>query len=119
MTKIQFEEREMTDAEFAREQAGFDEHGAEFGNPPYSAERTTIVVLDGEKFIGCASGLNNDNRTWFYLTDLYMEKEYRGRGLGAEILSKLERKMAGLGYQHIWTWIAGYEAPGDNDPADR
>lgn len=112
MSSILFLEREMTEAEYAREQVGFDEHAAEFGNPPYSAERVTIVAMDGERFIGCASGLSNDNKTWFYLTDLYLEKPYRGRGLGAEILAMIERKMASLGYKHIWTWTAGYEAPG-------
>ena len=112
MNAIQFLEREMTEAEYAREMAAFDEHAAEFGNPPYAAERFTIVALDGEGFIGCASGLSNDNQTWFYLTDLFLEKPYRRRGLGAEILARMEHKMAALGYSHIWTWTAGYEAPG-------
>lgn len=112
MCAIEFIEREMTDAEYAREQDGFNEHAAEFGNPPLIPERHTIVVLKDGQFIGCASGLVNDNKTWFYLTDLFVEKAHRGQGLGAQVLSRLERKMASLGFQHIWTWTAGYEAPG-------
>jgi GNAT superfamily N-acetyltransferase len=111
VSQIKFLEREMTPAEYAREQAGFDEHAAEFGNPPYTAERYTLVVVEGDRFIGCASGLNNDNGSWFYLTDLFVEKPYRRKGLGAETLARMERKAASLGFQHIWTWTAGYEAP--------
>lgn len=116
MKIIQIDEREMTEAEFARMNAGFDEHTLEFGNPIQTSERHGFVVTDGETFIGCASGLAYKNGAdfsgWFYLTDLFIEKEYRGRGLGAEILAKLEEKAAALGVTTIWTETAGYEAPG-------
>ena len=77
-----------------------------------SCLRLSIVALDGEAFIGCASGLANDSYRWFYLTDLFVEKAYRGQGLGAALLQKLEQKAASIGAEHIWTWTAGYEAPG-------
>jgi ribosomal protein S18 acetylase RimI-like enzyme len=113
---IQFVEREMTEAELARENAGFDEHTLEHGNPIQTSERYTVVVLDGPTFIGCASGLayknGDDYNGWFYLTDLFVEKAYRRQGLGAALLSKLEARIAARGIRHIWTMTAGYEAPG-------
>jgi len=109
---IQLIDRDMTPAELAQMNAGFDQHGLEFGVPPSVPLRLSIVALDGEAFIGCASGLANDSYRWFYLTDLFVEKAYRGQGLGAALLQKLEQKAASIGAEHIWTWTAGYEAPG-------
>ena len=113
---IHIQERVMTDAEFARMNAGFDEHGIEHGNPTESSGRYGFVAPDGERFIGCASGLAYKNRAdyngWFYLTDLFIEKPYRGQGWGAAILRKLEARVAVLGVRHIRTETAGYEAPG-------
>ena len=48
------------------------------------------------------------DRNWFFLSDLWLEKEYRGRGTGAKLLQKLETKVFELG---IATWTAGFEAP--------
>jgi GNAT superfamily N-acetyltransferase len=112
MKGIQFDDREMTDAEFEQMNAGFAEHGAAFGNPPGPSVRLTTVVLDDEAFVGCASGLRHDQDNWFFLTDLFIEKAYRRRGLGAAVLDRLERQVAALGAKVIWTWTAGYEAPG-------
>jgi GNAT superfamily N-acetyltransferase len=111
MNKIQIIEREMTHLEFKQMNEGFIEHSKEFGNPPLEEERYTFIVLDNESFVGCSSGILNDNKEWFYLTDLFIEKEYRGKGLGAEVLNRLEQKAAKVGVKHIWTWTAGYEAP--------
>ena len=112
---IAFYEREMTDAEFARMNAGFGEHTLEQGNPVETSERHGFVVMEGEKFIGCASGLVYKNGADYnglsYLTDLFIEKQYRGQGLGAMVLAKLEKKVASLGVTRLWTFTAGYEAP--------
>ncbi len=110
MNTINFLERDMTASEFAQMKAGFDSHDIEHGNPTEASERYGFVVMDGETFVGCASGLTEQNHKWFYLSDLFIEKAYRGRGLGAAILAKLEQKVAALGLTHIWTWTV-YEAP--------
>ena len=106
----------MTDAEFARMNAGFDEHTREQGNPLETSERHGFVAMDGGDFIGCSSGLvyktGESYNGWFYLTDLFVEKLYRGRGLGADLLRRLEERVAGLGVTNFWTITAGYEAPG-------
>jgi hypothetical protein len=46
MTPIDVVEREMSETEFARETAGFEEHAAEHGNPPDRSERVGFVALD-------------------------------------------------------------------------
>lgn len=116
MNTIHVLEREMTEAEFARMNAGFNEHTIEHGNPVQTSERHGFVALDGERFIGCSSGLayknGNAYNGWFYLTDLFIEPDYRGQSLGADVLKKLESRVTALGIGNIWTWTAGYEAPG-------
>lgn len=121
MGDVEFDEREMTSAEFARMNAGFDANTVENGNPVEVPERYGFVIRDGDTFVGCASGLayksageaGGVTNRWFYLTDLFVEKAYRGRGYGAEVLRRLEARVADIdGITDIWTWTAGYEAPG-------
>ena len=116
MNTIRLVEREMTDAEFARMNAGFDEHTHEHGNPIQTSDRFGFVAMSGNTFVGCASGLTYKNgetyNGWFYLTDLFVEKAYRGRGLGTTLLQALEDRVAMLGITNFWTFTAGYEAPG-------
>ncbi|MEE9516287.1 MAG: GNAT family N-acetyltransferase [Candidatus Adiutricales bacterium] len=115
MTSIGIVEREMTEPEFARMKAGFDEYAIEHGNPTEISERFGFVAMDGEKFVGCSSGLayrkTNGYGNWFFITDLFIEKPFRGQGLSAELLRKLEERVILLGIGNIWTWTAGYEAP--------
>ncbi len=112
---IQFDFREMTDAEYKREQVAFDEHGLEFGNPPDKQERFGYVASDNGTYIGSSSGLaqkNNDAYDkYFYLSDLLVEKKYRKLGYGKKLLELLEEKLKPLGIEYVWTWTAGYEAP--------
>ena len=116
MNEIEVVEREMSNAEFARMNAGFDEHTLEHGNPLGTSDRYGLVLTDSGKFIGCSSGLVYKNggvyNGWFYLTDLFVEKPYRKQGFGAELLQKLEDRVAALGVVHFWVITAGYEAPG-------
>jgi len=106
----------MTPAELERERAGFDEHAMDNGVEIQSSERIGYVALDGERFVGCSSGLAYKNGAdysgWFYLTDLFVEKAYRSQGIGAQLLKALEEKILERGITKIWTWTAGYEGPG-------
>lgn len=116
MTGIDIVERELTEAELARMDAGFDELSIQHGNPVEVSERLGFVATDGGEFVGCSTGLAYSKTVgygnWFYLTDLFVEEPFRGRGLGGELLKRLEERVASLGIGNIWTWTAGYEAPG-------
>ena len=111
---IKFEFRDMTKAEFKREQVAFDELGLEFGNLPEKQKRFGFVATDNGKFVGCSSGLaqksNNKYSKYFYLSDLLVEKDYRKLGYGKKLLELLENKIKQLGIEYIWTWTAEYEA---------
>jgi len=106
-------EREMTPAELERMMQGFDEHAMENGVEIQDSERFGFIAMDGERFIGCVSGLAYKNACvyngWFYITDLFVEKEYRLKGIGSQMLHALEQRLDEIGIQKIWTWTAGYE----------
>ena len=108
-------ERNITKAEGARMSAGLDRHKIEHGDTTQPRQEFSFVAMDGEGWVGIASGLVARTATgygdWIYLAELFVEKEYRGRGLGAALLSRLEARAASAGIGNVFTWTAGYEAP--------
>ena len=111
MAVITFVEREMTQTEFSRMNAGFIEHSLEHGNLARPSERYTLVAMDGDIFVGCASGLTNDNGRWLTLTNLFINQKYRRQGIGATLLAKFEQKALAIGIKNMWRWTAAYDAP--------
>lgn len=102
------EERLMTPAEYARMNAGFDEHTVEHGNPITTPSRCGFVALDGDQFIGGVSGLADWD--WFFVTDLFVQESYRTQGTGTDMLHKMEERAAALGSQVISVWAISHEA---------
>src|SRR5689334_22774022 len=97
MDGIEIVERDITPAELKRVRTGFDEYAVDNGVLPQGDQRFGYVAMDGEKFIGCVSCLaykNGDQfNGWCYLTDLFVEKEYRSQRIGATLLHMLEKQL--------------------------
>ena len=102
-------ERDMSAAELERMRAGFDEYEADLGLSPILQVRHGIVAVDGDRFIGCSSGLTHHR--WFYLTDLWIDKPYRKQGLGRALLQRLEAKVVAENVGYVYTWTASHQAP--------
>jgi GNAT superfamily N-acetyltransferase len=104
----------MTSDEMKQMDLGFDQLSLEEGVEIESSDTISFVALDGKTFIGGASGLaykNGDTYSdWFYLKDLFVEKKYRSKGLGAKLLKAIEEKAVSLGIQHIFLWTSGDKA---------
>ena len=110
MNNIHIINREMTPAEFSRMNAGFDEHTLDNNVDIQQSERFGFVGLHGDSFIGCSSGLAYKNGKtysgWFFLTDLFVEKDYRSQGIGSKLLISLEDQIAAIGVSHIYLWTS-------------
>ena len=106
---IEIVERNITESELDQLRKGFEEYALEHGIPPHAQIRYGVVAMDGDRFVGSASGLAD--RCWFFLSDLWVEKEYRGYGTGTKLLQQLEAKILELGIDRIYTWTAAFEAP--------
>lgn len=108
---IQIVNRELTSEEIELVNAGFDQLSIEEGVEIESTEKVSFVAMHENRLIGCASGLAHKNgdqySAWFHLTDLFVEKEFRDQGLGADLLKELEEKVKSLGIQNIWLWTSG------------
>lgn len=114
MKNINIVNREMTTEEIKRMDLGFEELSIEEGVEAESSDRLSFVALEENTFIGCSSGLAYKNGEhysgWFFLTDLFVEKAYRSKGLGATLLKKTEEQAVSLGLKHIWLWTSGEKA---------
>ena len=101
----------MTDQEFARMNQGFDEHSLENDVTVQEADRFGFVAVNDESFVGCSSGLAYKNGKtysgWFFLTDLFVEKAYRSKRIGSQLLQSLEKEVAAKGIKHIFLWTSG------------
>ena len=104
----------MTADEIKRMNLGFDELTIEEGLELESSDKFSFVALEGNTFIGGASGLaykNGKNYSgWFYLTEIFVEKEYRSKGLGTQLLKSIEAHAVSVGVKHIWLWTSGDKA---------
>jgi GNAT superfamily N-acetyltransferase len=111
---VVIDERAMSDEEYKRVLVAFEEHGKLFGNPPEVQERFGFVATENGKFVGASSGLaqkvGEQYGTYFYLSDLLVEKAWRKQGYGKKLVQLLEDKITSLGICYCWTWTAGYEA---------
>ena len=109
MGNIEIVEREVAKDELDCMSKGFQEHQISHGNPIQQKIRHTFVMLDEGRFVGCVSGLRDNN--WFYLSDLWLEGRYRKLGLGKKLLIMWENRVGADSVKHVYTWTAGYEAP--------
>ena len=104
----------MTSEEIEQVNAGFDKLSLEEGVALESSDRFSFVASNGNTFIGCSSGLAYKNGVnysgWFFLTDLFVEKEYRSQGIGADLLNALEEQLKSIGVKYIWLWTSGLKA---------
>lgn len=111
MADIKILNRELTSEETEQVNSGFDNLSLEEGVELERTKRITFVALKRKSLIGCASGLahkNGDNYSgWFHLTDLFIEKEFRNKGVGSDLLNELEQKAKVDGIENIWLWTSG------------
>ncbi len=111
MNDINIVNRELTSEEIEHVNSGFDYLSLEEGIELESTEQISFVALNEDRLVGCSSGLAHKNGEkysgWFYLTDLFVEKEFRNQGIGSALLKELEEKTRTAGVQKIWLWTSG------------
>lgn len=74
-----------------------------------------LVARDGERMIGYAFFYPNfasfRGQRGFYLEDIYVNDQYRGRGVGEMMLRELARLGASRGYERIDFLVLDWNAP--------
>ena len=105
--KMQIIERDISKEELEHMRLGFIEHQKEYNIPVITQQRYGFVAINNDTFIGCISGLIDNN--WFHITDLWLEKSYRRQGIGSILIKKLEEKITSLGIRYIYVWSVSYD----------
>jgi predicted N-acetyltransferase YhbS len=115
MSDVTIHERDVTTSEGDLMSRGIKDHAAGHGDLRGHRLEVSFVAMDGDAWVGVASGWvpvqGGIHGDWFYLAELFVEAQYRGRGIGAELLRRMEQRVSALEIRNVWIWTAGYEAP--------
>ena len=102
-------DREVTKQELNEIYDDFKKIEMQYGVPQVERKRSNVTAEVNGAVIGMASGLTHHNE-WFYVTDLWVREDYRGQGLGAKLLARLEGQIKPLGVKHIYTWTTAFNS---------
>ena len=105
-----FTDRDITKTELDAIYADFTKIEVQDGVPQVERVRFNYVVEEDGQVIGFVSGLTHF-RTWFVLTDLWVHEDHRRRGLGSELLRKMEERVKSDGRKHIYLLTSGFINP--------
>ncbi|WGK80522.1 GNAT family N-acetyltransferase [Vibrio aestuarianus] len=90
--------------------AGFESHSQINAAPSYNKERLNWTIQDdnGKLIAALTVDLLWD---WLYIDELWVDENYRGTGIGKQLMGKAEeysklKKLSGL-----WLWTQSWQAP--------
>ena len=111
MHTITIIQRPLTAQEQELVNTGFDDLSREAGIALEHTERLSVVAMHDNSLVGCATGWAHKNGAdysgWFHLTDLFVTKAFRNKGLGSDLLNALENHIKTIGINKIWLWTSG------------
>ncbi len=106
---ITISNRELAEGERAQILSDFDQILMLDGVPKNNFMRFYLVADEDGQMIGFVSGLKEHK--WLFLTDMWVEKTHRGKGIGSYLLKCFEEKIQKEGIQHIYLWTYGPSNP--------
>lgn len=98
-------EKDISQPELERIYDDFKAIEVNQGIPQRKTVRFQFILEDGGKIIGYVSGITEHK--WFYLTDLWVDENFRQQGHGTKLLKTIENKAEDAGMEHIYLWTAG------------
>jgi len=89
---------------------GFELHTKESLAPSFQKDRINwLAYEDNEFFVG---GLTADVLwDWIYIDKLWVDKNYRGRGIGKKLMDKAEEYVISQSMTGLWLWTQSWQAP--------
>lgn len=104
-----FSDREIKPEELQEIYRDFEAIERRDGVPDANIRRLQYIAEENGEVVGFVSGLTNHR--WFYLSDLWVQEGYRGKGLGSHLLVRMENQLRAMGIEHIYTWTSGFSNP--------
>ena len=91
--------------------AGFHNHTEEQAAPEYRKERVKWLAFDERQDVRAV--LTADILwDWIYVDELWISPEYRGQGLGRQLMQLAEELARSQDLQGLWLWTQSWQAEG-------
>ena len=110
MAAHRLEVRAATATEEDAARACLTEHAREVGAAAPNDEPFSVLALCEDKVVGGLIGRIFWN--WLYADLVWVEKSFRGSGIGKDVMRKAEEKARELGLAGIYLWTETWQAPG-------
>ncbi len=89
--------------------AGFEIHTKESSAPSFQKDRINwLVYEESELLVGVLTA--DVLWDWIYIDELWVDKNYRGRGIGKELMDKAEQYALSQGMTGLWLWTQSWQA---------
>ena len=86
-----FSDREIKPEELQEIYRDFEAIERRDGVPDANIRRLQYIAEENGEVVGFVSGLTNHR--WFYLSDLWVREDHRGKGLGSRLLAQMETRV--------------------------
>jgi len=115
-----FQLAEMDEEQAADIKDRLDNYEAEYFDAELEESEICLGIMQDDKVVGGAwafvwSGLDNvkqQHHAESYLATLFVDENYRGKGLGAALMRELEKRARSMGVQHIRVDTFDWQNPG-------
>lgn len=110
MIKIRFATGSLDENHQQVLSAGLEIHTKKSSSPPFRKNRINWLVFeDNDQLVGV---LTSDVLwDWIYVDELWVDKDYRGRGIGKQLMDKAEKYAISHEMTGLWLWTQDWQAP--------
>ena len=90
--------------------AGLESHTKESSAPSFQRDRINWLVYEKhERLIGALTA--DVLWDWIYIDELWVDRDYRGTGIGKKLMNKAEEYAISRNMTGLWLWTQSWQAP--------
>jgi ribosomal protein S18 acetylase RimI-like enzyme len=110
MIEIRFSTGQLDEDQQQLVSAGFENHTKESSSPSFQKDRINWLVFeDSDKLVGVLTA--DILWVWIYIDEIWVDKNYRDRGIGKQLMDRAEEYAISQGMTGLWLWTQGWQAP--------
>ncbi len=109
--KLKFSKGDLNESRQQILNAGFENHSKQVSAPPFQKDRISWLAYENsDQIVGILTA--DILWDWIYIDELWVDKNYRGKGLGSKLMSKAEEYAISQNMTGLWLWAQSRQAPG-------
>jgi GNAT superfamily N-acetyltransferase len=110
MIELQFLKNHLNESHQRIVNTGFKSHSKEVSAPPFQKDRINWLAYENsERIVGVLTA--DVLWDWIYIDELWVNKDYRGKGLGKQLVNKAEEYAISQNMTGLWLWTQSWQAP--------